>query len=1015
MPGERLDLAKYTALVDLPRSGTPSRDAHPVAATRMIYCTSPILPAGKNAAASWQECCRAKRETRPQVRSMQVQQDRQTSSESHRQDNSDESTGGGSGMELALQPDELGRIAWYALDGPRAAKRLASPDKGLSADEAERRRHRFGSNRLPEEHPPGLGQTFLRQFTNPLIYILLAAALASVFIGALADAAFIGAVLLLNAVIGTIQESKAESSAQALKSMMTVRSRVLRDGREQAVDAEELVPGDRVRLGAGDSVPADLRLLETEDLRADESLLTGESIPVEKDADASVDEEAGVGERQTMLHAGTEVPDGRALGLVCRTGQATEVGKIARSLTGAGDTEPPLVIRLRALTHRIAFVVLGAVALLVVVQLMRGTGLAEIFFFAVALSVSAIPAGLPVAITVALSIGRHRMAERNVIVRRLPAVEGLGTCTLIASDKTGTLTANELTVTRIALPDRRRVRVEPGEEADGQPLRPDDAGEDDSSGALDEATQTAAHRLANTGVLCNEGELRETDDGRVEAVGDTVDVAFLVLGQRLGLTRDALLERHPEQARVPFSSKRRLAATFNQSDEGLQAHVKGAAEAVLPLCAETEDLQAAVDDLSGRGFRVLAVATGPVDDDADDAARRLEAGELGGLRLLGLVGLIDPLRQEVPDAVRRCHEAGVGVRMITGDHPATGLSIARELGIAGDGDEAVTGAEVRSLAGDGGQGDGGQRLGRSPVYARVEPEQKTAIVGALQDQGHYVAVTGDGVNDAPALRKANIGVAMGRAGTDVARRAADLILTDDNFASIVNGIEQGRIAYANVRKVVWLLISTGAAEIVLFFLAFALNMPLPLDAVQLLWLNLVTNGIQDVALAFEKGEPGVLKRPPRPTDEPIFDRRMIEQTLVSGLYMGAVAFGVFYWLQHVWGWSEHDARNSLLLLMVLFENVHIFNCRSEERSAFRIPLRANLLLIGTVVAAQGVHILAMYLPGLSDVLEVGPVPLWEWGALLGIAVSLLLVIELFKALRVRRQDPGQANAPATGA
>ncbi len=958
---------------------------------------------------------------------MHAQQHRQTSSRSGGQDKPEDSTGG-SEVTRELQPDELDRIAWHALDAATVAERLASPDAGLSADEVDRRRRRFGANRLPEEHPPGLAQTFLRQFTNPLIYILVAAALASMFIGALADAAFIGAVLLLNAIIGTVQESKAESSAQALKSMMTVRSRVLRDGREQEVDAEDLVPGDRVRLSAGDSVPADVRLLESEDLRADESLLTGESIPIEKDAAASVDEEAGVGERQTLLHAGTEVPDGRALGLVCRTGQATEVGRIARSLSGAGDTEPPLVLRLRALTHRIAFVVLGAVALLVVAQLLRGAGLTEIFFFAVALSVSAIPAGLPVAITVALSLGRHRMAERNVIVRRLPAVEGLGTCTLIASDKTGTLTANELTITRIALPDGDRIRVESTDDDSGGPLWPDEDGEegqDSHRAKLDEETQAAAERLARTGVLCNEGEFRESDDGQVEAVGDTVDLAFLVLGQRLGLTRHELLERHPEQARVPFKSKRRLAATFNQEDEGLQAHVKGAAEAVLPLCTEADDLQTQVDDLSGHGFRVLAVAAGPVDGDADDAAQRLEQGELGGLTLLGLVGLIDPLRQEVPDALRRCHDAGVAVRMITGDHPATGLSIARELVLAGDSDEAVTGDEIRALidagrqADDAGQadnanGDGGSRLGRAPVYARVEPEQKTAIVGALQDQGHYVAVTGDGVNDAPALRKANIGVAMGRAGTDVARRAADLILTDDNFASIVNGIEQGRIAYANVRKVVWLLISTGAAEIVLFFLAFALNMPLPLDAVQLLWLNLVTNGIQDVALAFEKGEPGVLKRPPRPTDEPIFDRRMIEQTLVSGLYMGLVAFGVFYWLQHVWGWSEHDARNSLLLLMVLFENVHIFNCRSEERSAFRIPLRANLLLIGTVIAAQGVHILAMYLPGLSDVLEVAPVPLWEWAALLGIAASLLLVMELFKVLRVRRQRSEQANAPAAG-
>ncbi|MFP4602535.1 MAG: cation-translocating P-type ATPase [Halochromatium sp.] len=897
---------------------------------------------------------------------------------------------------------------------PRQPRRRLERGRGRSSSTS------FGANRLPEEHPPGLGQTFVRQFTNPLIYILVAAALASVFIGAMADAAFIGAVLLLNAVIGTLQESKAESSAQALKSMMTVRSRVLRDGREQTVDAEDLVPGDRVRLVAGDSVPADLRLLETEDLRADESLLTGESMPVEKDADASLDEDAGVGERRTMLHAGTDVPDGRALGLVCRTGEATEVGRIARSLTGAGDTEPPLVIRLRTLTHRIALVVLGAVALLVVAQFLRGAGLAEIFFFAVALAVSAIPAGLPVAITVALSLGRHRMAERNVIVRRLPAVEGLGTCTLIASDKTGTLTANQLTVTRIALPGGDRIRVDPADDDRSDPLRLDDGDKDQGRRELDEETQAAAYRLARTGVLCNEGELHERDDGTVDILGDTVDVAFLVLGQRLGLTRNALLERHPEQARVPFKAARRLAATFNQGDEGLQVHVKGAAEAVLPLCTDADDLQAQVDDLSGHGFRVLALAAGPVEGDADEAARRLEDGELSGLTLLGLVGLMDPLRPEVPDAVRRCHEAGVGVRMITGDHPATGLSIARELGIAGEHDEAITGAEIQAAADDRGEGAEGNaagslRLGRAAVYARIEPEQKTTIVGALQQQGHYVAVTGDGVNDAPALRKANIGVAMGRAGTEVARRAADLILTDDNFASIVNGIEQGRIAYANVRKVVWLLISTGAAEIVLFVLAFALNMPLPLGAVQLLWLNLVTNGIQDVAMAFEKGEPDVLKHPPRPPDQPIFDRRMIEQTLVSGLYMGVAAFAVFYWLHQVWGWSEYDARNSLLLLMVLFENVHIFNCRSEERSAFRLPLRANPFLIGTVIAAQGVHILAMYLPGLSDVLSAAPVPLWEWAALLGIAVSLLLVIELFKALRGRRQGPEPANASAGGA
>jgi magnesium-transporting ATPase (P-type) len=412
---------------------------------------------------------------------------------------------------------------------------------------------------------------------------------------------------------------------------------------------------------------------------------------------------------------------------------------------------------------------------------------------------------------------------------------------------------------------------------------------------------------------------------------------------------------------------------------------------------DRESVMTRQNSLAADGYRVLAVASGQVEK---GQAESEEEEALHDLDFLGFVGIIDPIRPAVPEAVERCNRAGVQVRMITGDHPSTGRAIAKQLGLPSDEEAVLTGAEFAELAHD--EEAFTKTVKKVSVFARVEPEHKTTIVKALQRLNHFVAVTGDGVNDAPALKAANIGVAMGQGGTDVARGAADLILTDDNFASIVNGIEEGRIAYSNVRKVTWLLISTGAAEITLFFLALWTGLPLPLDAVQLLWLNLVTNGVQDVALAFEKGEPGLLDRSPRPPDQPIFDRLMIEETLVSGVFMGVVAFGTFYWLFTHGGLAEPEARNLLLLLMVLFENMHIFNCRSESRSFYRVPLRANLWLVLAVVLAQGVHILAMYIPVMSGVLEVQPVEFGDWLKLLVLALSILLIMEIYKSLRGRK-------------
>ena len=886
--------------------------------------------------------------------------------------------------------DTIDNTAWHALAPADALSALDADENGLSEDAARRRRERFGDNELPEEDRPGLLRIYLRQFRDPLVYVLLIAAGVSLGLGNLANAAFIGAVLLINSVVGALQEGRAEASASALKEMIRVRARVRRDGDEQRVDADGLVPGDVVRLAAGDAVPADVRLLDSDGLEIDEAALTGESTPVGKDADDDLDEEAVVSERTTMAFAGTTVMDGSATGVVCRIGEVTQVGRIAESLAHGAAQPPPLVLKLRRFTRQIALFVLLAVALLSITQFLQGVPVERLFFLGVALAVSAIPAGLPIAITVAMALATRRMADLDVIVRQLPAVEGLGSCTLIASDKTGTLTENVLTIRRLQLPGGDEWQVA------GEGYAPEGEIEQDGNEPAGEERDTI-DALVRAGTLCNEASIRFGNGDEPETEGDSVDLAFLVLAAKAGVERDELLQRHPQAGAVPFSAQRRFAASFNEVDERVVAHVKGAAEAVLPMCGDidADALREREETLARDGFRVLAVAAGAVDRDGGD----YDEDDLDDLEFLGFAALIDPIRAEVPEAVERCRRAGVAVRMITGDHPETGLAIARELGIAGDDAEALTGAQLRELQDD--DEALAERIGAAAVFARVEPRQKTRIVETLQRAGELVAVTGDGVNDAPALKTAHIGVAMGRGGTDVARRAASLILTDDNFASLVDGIEQGRGAYDNVRKVTWLLLATGAAEVLLFFLALFAGLPLPLTAVQLLWLNLVTNGIQDVALASEPVESDVLDRKPRPPDEPIFNRRMIQETLVSGLYIGSVAFGLFYLFVEGWGMDAVDARNLVLLQMVLFENVHAFSCRSETRSLFRMQPAGNPMLLVAVVAAHGVHVAAMFTPGLSGVLEVAPVGWDVWGAMLAVALTLLALDEVAKWLHRR--------------
>ena len=862
---------------------------------------------------------------------------------------------------------------------------------GLSAAEAARRLEQFGPNELPQKAQQTLIAIALSQFKSPFIYVLLAASVVSLALGQTVNALFIFFVLLLNALIGTLQEHSAERSAAALRSMVPQFTNVIRDGITLRIEVKQLVPGDLVMLVSGDRVGADMQLIRCQDLLVDESLLTGESVAAEKSATPLEQPSLSLAEQRDRLFAGTIVTHGRAYAEITETGMATQLGQIAESITQEQTAKPPLLKRIEAFTLRISVAVLLIIALLFLITLSRGEPLAQVFLMGVALAVSAIPEGLPAAITVALAIGMRRMSKAGVIVRRLVAVESLGSCTYIASDKTGTLTVNELTAREIWLANNQRYRVS-GEGLDAH-------GEIESldGECVDDEPLRALIECAS---LTNEAEYRLVE-GELIANGDGVDLAFLVLAAKFGVDHTELQHRHTELQSIPYESERGFSASLNQYADGPRLMVKGSMEQVLAMCPNIESVQLEVQQqlisMAQRGLRVLACAHREADPNQDIDT------QLNGLSFLGLVGMIDPLRPESAAAIAECRAAYIEVAIVTGDHPQTALAIARELKIADEQTEAVTGSQIAAAVAADEQSDSGalsQLVASTSVFARIEPTQKLQIVQQLIKDGEFVAVTGDGVNDAPALHNAHVGIAMGKRGTDVARESSDLIITDDNFASIVEGIKQGRIVYNNIRKVIFLLISTGAAEITLFILSVLFGLPIPLFPIQLLWLNLVTNGIQDVALAFEPEEGSELKRRPRPPKEPIFNRLMIERVLINAVFMGGLAFMVFAW-QIGNGISAESARNITLLLMVLFENVHVLNSRSETLSVFKISLFSNPFLIGGMLAAQSIHIIAMHTPGLSTLLDLEPVDLRTWFTLLGIALILIIVDELHKLLKHR--------------
>ncbi len=842
-------------------------------------------------------------------------------------------------------------------------EQLETSREGLSEKDVIERLSRYGQNILPEASKRSLYSILFDQFKSPIIYILLIAALVSFMIKEFTDAYFILAVLLLNAVIGSYQEYHAALKADSLKQIIKTYADVVREGLRERVPSANLTLGDMVLLESGSQVPADLRLIESEELFINESLLTGESIDVKKSAAfLSEDEELPVADRINMAYAGSFVSRGRAKGIVTAIALDTQIGKIAELLASTSEQKAPLIIRMERFSLNIAKIIGVVIFLLMVLGVYQNMELTKLFFLVVALAVSAIPEGLPVAITVALSAASSVMSRRNVIVRELSSIEGLGSCTMIASDKTGTMTQNRLSVS--AFITQQKVFYEQEKVSDD---------------------------ILLCAIRCNEAIIKSEKDEKV-FLGDQVDIALARYAIGIDEKMQALRSSNTLVSQLPYEPVNGYAVSVYHETSLFLHYLKGSPEAVLEQCDIEKEakyfIHEQVNEWASKGYRTIALASKSSED------KKIENE---GYRYLGFAAIIDPLRPGVIQSVKSAQEAGITVAMITGDHPDTAYHIAKELGIAIDKDEVMNGKEIELWLEHGGND---KEIAHKRVFARVSPEHKQRIVTAFQSLGHFVAVTGDGVNDAPALKYANIGIAMGKSGTDVARESSNLILADDSFSSIVNGIEEGRIAYDNIRKVVHLLISTGFAEIVLIILSMIFLLPIPLLPVQLLWLNLVTNGIQDVALGLEKGEPGVLRRPPRDPKERIFNRIMISRVVAGGLYMGLMAFGVFYWVLSL-GYTQESARNITLLLMVLFENVHVFNSRSEKHSIFKIEHRRNLLLLISVLFTQIIHIISLYTPFMQNLLQLQPVSFKEWGSLLFIALGLVVVMEIEKRVLKR--------------
>ena len=850
-------------------------------------------------------------------------------------------------------------------------KELSSaPDVGLSMAEVSSRKERFGENKLREKKKKTMLGRFLEQFKDVMIIILLLAAAVSFVIACVEknpkeffEPVLILLIVVLNAIMGVMQESKAEKALDALKSMSAPHAKVIRDGEESIIDAAELVPGDIIRLEAGDFVPADARLLRSASLKSEESALTGESVPSEKDAEAVVKPDAPLGDRSNMVFSGCSITYGSATAIVTATGMDTEMGKIANLLDDEAETQTPLQKKLADLGKYLGIVALAACAIIFIVGLVNKMDVLDIFMTSVSLAVSAIPEGLPAIVTIVLSIGVQRMVKRNALIRRLPAVETLGSASVICSDKTGTLTQNRMTL----------VRAYCDGEADAEKITLDNS--------------ESVKKLLLYGTLCSDGSVVFHGDEE-KHIGDPTETAIVLAAHKNGIVKDEINKLYPRLTEIPFDSDRKLMTTVNKIDGKNIVIVKGAVDVMASRCI-AGDLEAAKrmnEQMSSDALRVLAVAYKEI----DAVPEKPEALELeNGLIFMGLVGMIDPPRPEAKDAVAICRKAGIKPVMITGDHVVTASAIAKELGILEDGDRAITGSELDAMT----DSELDAAVESISVYARVSPENKIRIVKAWQRKGQVVSMTGDGVNDAPALKAADIGCAMGITGTDVAKGAADMTLTDDNFATIVDAVKEGRGIYANIKKVVGFLLGTNIGEVITVFMAMILWQKTPLLSMQLLWINLVTDSLPAIALGMEAVEPDIMNRKPKPKSEGIFAHGLGVKVALQGCMFALLTLIGFVVGGGISG-NLAGGQTLAFMVLALCQIVQAFNMRSEH-SLFKIGIFGNRNLNLAAIASTVLVALVLFTP-LSGIFGLVYLPWYQYLIGLGLILVPLVVMEICK-------------------
>lgn len=881
---------------------------------------------------------------------------------------------------------------WYSKSGADALNELrADASSGLTEQEAQARLGQYGPNQLKGKPKKSLVVLFFSQLQDVLIYVLLGAALITLVIGEYVDSIIILLVVLLNATIGVIQESKAEKAIEALQQMAAPKALVRRGGEVREIASADLVPGDIVVLDAGRYVPADLRLLESANLQIEESALTGESVPADKDADAAFSDPATpLGDQVNMAFMSTLVTYGRGEGVVVATGMQTEMGKIAGILDESGDEMTPLQVRLAELGKTLGFIAIGICVIIFIIGLIQGRDLFELFLTSISLAVAAIPEGLPAIVAIVLALGVSRMSRSNAIVKKLPAVEALGSVNIICSDKTGTLTQNKMTV---------QATYVPGEQAQqGEQVQA--AGQDGSSGQV--------QALIEAFVLCSDATL---ENG--EATGDPTEIALVAYGEQLGIRKKALEEQQRRVGERPFDSDRKMMSTLNQHGEGsYRVHTKGAVDQlmhrsthtlvageIVPLTDEWKaEILAAVEEMSNRALRVLGAAS-------KDTDHKLSPEEMEeNLVFLGFVGMIDPPRAEAKDAIREAAEAGITSVMITGDHRNTAVAIAKELGIASSIEQSMTGAEIEQLSDE----ELAKRVTGVRVFARVSPEHKVRLVKAFKANGNIVSMTGDGVNDAPSLKNADIGVAMGITGTDVSKGASDMILTDDNFSTIVKAIREGRNIYANIRKTVIFLLSCNLGEVIAILAAILFFWPMPLLATQILWINLVTDTLPAIALGVDPGEKDVMRRKPRNSKESFFAQGAGWRAVLGGTLIGILTLLAFYIGLREHGYHMNSAnisdeamtyaRTMAFVVLAVSQLFYSLSMRSGTKSIFQVGLFTNPLLLGAIVAGIVLQFAVITIPFLAAAFKVHNLGLGDWGLVFLLALCPLAVNELLKLI-----------------